>query len=216
LRDQLSSTSTTRTSDGPALGNWTMAAFQQSADEDRQSVTDLLIQVREGAPEAMDRLFSLVYAQLRRIAHRQLQGERPGHTLGTTGLVHEAYLKLVDQSRIDWRGRGHFFAMAARAMRQILVDYARRYQTQRRGGGLQRVELTDGSAVDEQADLVLAVHEALGRLAGVSERLSRVVECRYFAGLTEEETAVALGVTARTVERDWVKAKGWLYQELRG
>jgi RNA polymerase sigma factor (TIGR02999 family) len=203
------------TSDSPGLGDWTMAAFQQSADDDRRSVTDLLLEVRRGNPEAMDRLFSLVYPQLRRIARRQLQGERPGHTLGTTGLVHETYLKLVDQSRIDWQDRGHFFAMAARAMRQILVDYARRYRTQRRGGGLQRVALTDRLAVDEQAELVLAVHEALGRLAGVNERLSRVVECRYFAGLTEEETAVALGVTARTVERDWVKAKGWLYQELR-
>jgi RNA polymerase sigma factor (TIGR02999 family) len=193
-----------------------MAAFQQSADGDRQSVTDLLLQVRQGTPEAMDRLFSVVYAQLRRIAHRQLQGERPGHTLGTTGLVHEAYLKLVDQSRIDWQDRGHFFAMAARAMRQVLVDYARRYRTQRRGGGLQHVALTDGPAVEEQARLVLDVHEALERLAGVSERLSQVVECRYFAGLTVEETAAALGVTTRTVERDWVKAKGWLYQELRG
>jgi len=204
------------TSDSPALGDWTMVAFQQSADPERPSVTDLLLQVREGAPEAMDRLFSLVYLQLRRIAHRQLRGERPGHTLGTTGLVHEAYLKLVDQSRTDWQDRRHFFAMAARAMRQILVDYARRYRTQRRGGGLQRVALTDGSAVEEQAELVLAVQEALGRLAGVNERLNRVVECRYFAGLTDEETAVVLGVTARTVQRDWVKAKGWLYQELRG
>jgi RNA polymerase sigma factor (TIGR02999 family) len=193
-----------------------MAAFPQSADPDRQSVTDLLIQVRQGTPEAIDRLFSLVYPQLRRIAHRQLRGERPGHTLGTTGLVHEAYLKLVDQSRIDWQDQGHFFALAARAMRQILVDYARRYRAQRRGGGMQRITLTDGHAVEEQAELMLAVHEALGRLAGVSERLSRVVECRYFAGLTDDETAVALGVSARTVERDWVKAKGWLYQELRG
>jgi RNA polymerase sigma factor (TIGR02999 family) len=193
-----------------------MAAFQPPADGDRQTITDALLQVRQGTPEALDRLFSLVYAQLRRIAHRQLQGERPGHTLGTTGLVHEAYLKLVDQSRIDWEDRRHFFAAAARAMRQILVDYARRYRTQRRGGGLQRVALNDALAVEEQADLVLAVHEALGRLAGVNERLSRVVECRYFAGLTDEETAVALGMTARTVQRDWVKAKGWLYQELHG
>jgi RNA polymerase sigma factor (TIGR02999 family) len=115
-----------------------MSAFQQSADDDHQSVTDLLLQVRQGTPEAMDRLFSLVYAQLRRIAHRHLQGERPGHTLATTGLVHETYLKLVDQNRIEWRDRGQFFAIAARAMRQILVDYARRYRTQRRGGGLQR------------------------------------------------------------------------------
>jgi RNA polymerase sigma factor (TIGR02999 family) len=192
-----------------------MAASDQAADRARQSITDLLLQARQGSPDAMDRLFPLVYGELRRIAHRQLQGERPGHTLGTTGLVHETYLKLVDQTRVQWRDRGHFFALAARAMRQILVDYARRYRAQRRGGGLRRVPLTDGTAVEEQAELLLAVHEALDRLAAMNERLSKVVECRYFAGLTEEETAVALGVTARTVERDWVKAKGWLYQELR-
>ena len=192
-----------------------MAASDQAAERARPSITDLLLQVRQGSPDAMDRLFPLVYGELRRIAHRQLQGERPGHTLGTTGLVHETYLKLVDQTRIQWRDRGHFFALAARAMRQILVDYARRYRAQRRGGGLRRVSLTDGTAVEEQAELLLAVHEALDRLAVMNERLSQVVECRYFAGLTEEETAVALGVTARTVERDWVKAKGWLYQELR-
>ena len=193
-----------------------MAASEQAADSARQSITDLLLQVRQGAPDAMDRLAPLVYEQLRRIAHRQLQGERPGHTLGTTGLVHEAYLKLVDQTRLEWRDRGHFFALAARVMRQILVDYARRYRAQRRGGGRHRVPLTEAPALEEQTELLLAVHEALQRLAAVNERLSQVVECRYFAGLTEEETAMALGVTARTVERDWVKAKGWLYQELRG
>jgi RNA polymerase sigma factor (TIGR02999 family) len=193
-----------------------MPASDRAADRARQSITDLLIQVRHGAPDAMDRLLPLVYEQLRRIAHRQLGGERPGHTLGTTGLVHETYLKLVDQTRVEWRDRGHFFALAAQAMRRILVDYARRYRAQRRGGGLRRVSLTDGVAVEEQAELLLAVHEASGRLAAVNERLSRVVECRYFAGLTEEETALALGVTVRTVERDWVKARGWLYQELRG
>jgi RNA polymerase sigma factor (TIGR02999 family) len=193
-----------------------MAASGQAADSARQSITDLLLQVRQGAPDAMDRLVPLVYGQLRRMAHRQLQGERPSHTLGTTGLVHEAYLKLVDQTRIEWRDRGHFFALAARVMRQILVDYARRYRAQRRGGGMHRVAFTEGPALEEQTELLLAVHEALRRLATVNERLSQVVECRYFAGLTEEQTAVALGVTARTVERDWVKAKGWLYQELRG
>ena len=165
----------------------------------------------------MDRLFPLVYAELRRIAHRQLQGERPGHTLGTTGLVHETYLKLVDQTRVQWRDRAHFFALASRAMRQILVDYARRYRAQRRGGGTRRVSLNEAIVPDErQAELMLAVHEALERLSAMNERLSRVVECRYFGGLSEEETAVALGVSARTVERDWVKAKGWLYQELQG
>jgi RNA polymerase sigma factor (TIGR02999 family) len=194
-----------------------MTAPEQAMDSPRQSITDLLLQVRQGSPDAMDRLFPLVYGELRRIAHRQLLGERPGHTLGTTGLVHETYLKLVDQTRVQWRDRAHFFALAARAMRQILVDYARRYRAQRRGGGMKRVSLTDAAAAEEkQAELVLGVHEALERLSAMNERLSRIVECRYFAGLTEEETAVTLGVSARTVERDWLKAKGWLYQELHG
>jgi RNA polymerase sigma factor (TIGR02999 family) len=194
-----------------------MTASEQAWDGPRQSITDLLLQVRQGSPDAMDRLFPLVYGELRRIAHRQLLGERPGHTLGTTGLVHETYLKLVDQTRVQWRDRAHFFALASRAMRQILVDYARRYRAQRRGGAMKRVSLTEVAAVEEkQAELVLAVHEALERLSAMNERLSRVVECRYFAGLTEEETAEALGLSARTVERDWLKAKGWLYQELHG
>jgi RNA polymerase sigma factor (TIGR02999 family) len=131
--------------------------------------------------------------------------------------VHETYLKLVDQTRVQWRDRAHFFALAARAMRQILVDYARRYRAQRRGGGMRQVSLAEAPASEEQqAELVLAVHEALERLSAMNHRLSQVVECRYFAGLTEEETALALGVSARTVERDWVKARGWLYQELNG
>ena len=192
-----------------------MAASDQATDSPRQSITDLLIQARQGSPDAMDRLFPLVYSELRRIAHRQLQGERPGHTLGTTGLVHETYLKLVDQTRVQWRDRAHFFALAARAMRQVLVDYARRYRAQRRGGGMKRVSLAEAPGSEEQqAELLLAVHEALERLSLMNHRLSQVVECRYFAGLTEEETAEALGVSARTVERDWVKARGWLYQEL--
>ena len=194
-----------------------MAVPDQVTDDLRPSITDLLLQVRHGNPHAMDLLFPLVYDELRRIAHRQLQGERPGHTLGTTGLVHETYLKLVDQTRVQWQDRRHFFALAARAMRQVLVDYARRYRAQRRGGGLKRVGLTEAIASEEkQADLLLAVHEALERLSSMSPRLSQVVECRYFAGLTDAETAEALGVSARTVERDWVKAKGWLYQELNG
>jgi RNA polymerase sigma factor (TIGR02999 family) len=154
---------------------------------------------------------------LRLIAHRQLQAERPGHTLGTTGLVHETYLRLVDQTRVEWRDRGHFFALAARAMRRILVDYARRYRTLRRGGGLRRVAFEeDDAAIAERGETLLALDEALERLAAVDGRLSRVVECRYFGGLTDEETAEALGVTARTVQRDWVKARRWLYLELHG
>jgi RNA polymerase sigma factor (TIGR02999 family) len=194
-----------------------MAAYERAADRDRQSITDLLLQVRQGEPDAMDRLFPLVYGELRRIAHRQLQGERPGHTLGTTGLVNETYLKLVDQDRVEWRDRGHFFALAARAMRRILVDYARRYRALRRGGGVRPLALReDDAATDERSDTLIALDEALERLSEMNPRLSQVVECRYFGGLTEEETAEALGVTTRTVQRDWAKARGWLFLELRG
>jgi RNA polymerase sigma factor (TIGR02999 family) len=194
-----------------------MAAYERAADRDRQSITDLLLQVRHGKPDAMDRLFPLVYGELRRIAHRQLQGERPGHTLGTTGLVHETYLKLVDQNRVEWRDRGHFFALAARAMRRILVDYARRYRALRRGGGVRPLALhDDDAATDERSDTLIALDEALERLSEMNPRLSQVVECRYFGGFTEEETAEALGMTTRTVQRDWAKARGWLFLELRG
>jgi RNA polymerase sigma factor (TIGR02999 family) len=163
----------------------------------------------------MERLYALVYEELRRIAHRQLRGERPDHTLGTTGLVHETYLKLIDQTRVEWRDRAHFYRVASWAMRRILVDYARRYGALRRGGGLRRVPLDEESALLEREESLLALDEALERLAAVSKRLSQVVECRYFGGLTEAETAEALGVTTRTVQRDWAKARGWLHLELQ-
>jgi RNA polymerase sigma factor (TIGR02999 family) len=179
-------------------------------------ITGLLVAWRAGDRTALDRLFPLVYDELRRIAHRQLGRERPDHTLGTTALVHEAYLKLVDQTRAQLTDRAHFFAVAARAMRRILVDYARRHSAAKRGGAQARVSLDDATLVaDERADTLVALDDALTRLAEVDDRLSRVVECRFFGGLTEEETAEALAVTARTVRRDWVKAKGWLAQELR-
>jgi len=173
----------------------------------------------DGEAEAIDRLFPLVYDQLRRIAHRKLRAERPGHTLDTTGLVHETWLKLVEQTRVEWQDRAHFLRVAARAMRRILVDYARRHRALRRGGALRRISLDEDAAlaaVAERGETLLALDEALVRLGGVSERLARVVECRWFGGLTEEETAEALGVTTRTVQRDWVKARGWLYLELHG
>lgn len=178
-------------------------------------ITTQLLAWRAGEASARESLFPLVYDELRRIAHRQMAGERAGHTLDTTALVHEAYLKLVDQTRADWTDRTHFFAVAANAMRRILVDYARRYRTDKRGGAPVRVSLTDGMLVAEQrADTLLAVDEALTELARIDERLSRVVECRFFAGLTEKETAEVLGVTERTVRRDWTKAKGWLHRTL--
>jgi RNA polymerase sigma-70 factor (ECF subfamily) len=181
-------------------------------------ITDLLLQLRDDRSGAMDRLFPLIYDQLRRIAHHQLQAERPGHTLGTTGLVHEAYLQLVDQTRAEWRDRGHFFRVSSMAMRRILVDYARRYRALRRGGGLDRVPLdqAEEAAIAERGDHLLALEDALTRLAAVDERLSQVVECRYIGELTDDETAEALGMSLRTVQRDWAKARAWLHLELRG
>jgi RNA polymerase sigma factor (TIGR02999 family) len=178
-------------------------------------ITDLLFQVSVGDPSAIDRLLPLVYDELRRMADRALRREHPDHTLGTTGLVHEAYLKLVDQTRAGWRSRAHFYAVAAIAMRRILVDYARRHRRAKRGGGQRPVSLDESVvSLDERAENLVALDEALTRLAELNPRLSRVVECRFFGGLTEEEIAEALGVTARTVKRDWAKARGWLYQEL--
>jgi RNA polymerase sigma factor (TIGR02999 family) len=184
-------------------------------------ITGLLLAWRAGDQEALDQLLPRVYEELRRIAHRRLGHERENHTLGTTALVNEAYLKLVDQSRAQWADRAHFFAVAARVMRRILVDYARRHMAQKRGGATAAVSLDDEAlanatlVADQRADGLLALDDALTRLAELDERLSRVVECRFFGGLTEEETAEALSVTARTVRRDWVKAKGWLHQALR-
>ena len=168
-----------------------------------------------GESNAREALFPLVYEELRRIARRQLRNERIGHTLDTTALVHEAYLKLIDQTRADFTDRAHFFAVASNAMRRILVDYARRYLADKRGGAPRRVSLTDDMLVaEERADTLLAVDESLNELARIDPRLSRVVECRFFGGLTDEETAQVLGVTARTVRRDWTKAKAWLHKML--
>lgn len=192
----------------------------------QHQVTDALLALRE-APDAMDRLMPLVYDELRRVAHRQLRAEPPGHTLSTTGLVHETYLKLVDQTRAQWADRAQFFAVAARAMRRILVDYSRRHRAARRGGPDQRVislaaleaGQPDSLALEfsaaQRADSLLALDEALERLGALSARLAQVVECRFFGGLSEQETAEALGISQRTVAREWVTARGWLYQELR-
>ena len=189
--------------------------------EDPEAITEALCALRGGAPDAMDRLAPLVYEQLKRIARRQLRAEPIGHTLSTTALVHEAYLKLVDQTRADWQDRGHFYAVASGAMRRILVDYARRYRAARRGGDadgapVRPVPLDDTDIpVAERAEALVALDEALERLGRFDDRQARVVECRFFGGLTEEETAAALGISQRTVAREWVTARGWLYQELR-
>ena len=163
----------------------------------------------------MDRLLPLVYDELRRVAHRQLGRERPGHTLSTTALVHEAYLRLVDQTRARWVDRAHFFAVAAGVMRRILVDYARRYRAAKRGGDARHVDLDQVEvSLEDRSEMLINLDEALGRLAELNPRLTQVVEYRFFGGMTEEETAEALGVTDRTVRRDWIKAKAWLSREL--
>jgi RNA polymerase sigma factor (TIGR02999 family) len=179
-------------------------------------ITALLIDLRGGGRHAIDRLLPVVYDELRQVAHRLLLREDAGHTLSTTALVHESYMRLVDQRRVGWSDRAHFLAVAAMAMRRILVDYARKQRASKRGAGESPLPLDDAVALaDERADEMLALNEALAGLAALNERLARVVECRFFGGLTTEETAAALDVTTRTVERDWAKAKSWLYQELR-
>jgi RNA polymerase sigma factor (TIGR02999 family) len=190
----------------------------QGAPDTVPAITGALRALTNGAPGADEELANLVYEPLRAIAIRQLQSERAGHTLETNGLVHEAYITLINQPGANWRDRSHFFAVAARVMRRILVDHARRHRTARRGGDYQVVSLDDthpgAIAAHQRADELLALDEALDRLEQLDPRLSKVVECRFFAGLTEAETAEVLGVTPRTVARDWIKARGWLYREL--
>lgn len=186
-----------------------------------REITEALIALRDRAPAAMDRLIPLVYDQLRRVAHRQLAAEPTGHTLSTTALVHEAYLKLVDQTRTRWQDRAHFFAIASQAMRRVLIDYARRHRALRRGGlpdGTRAAPLSLDAVevpVDLRVDALLALDGALERLGQVDARMARVVECRFFAGMTEAETAAALEVSQRTVAREWAVARGWLHRELR-
>ena len=194
-----------------------------SAAAQSHAITDALAALRAGDTGAMEQLVSLVYEDLARIAHRQLGLEATGHTLSTTALVHEAYLRLVDQTRAQWADRAQFFGIAAHAMRRVLVDHARRHRAARRGGAhrqdisLEALEAGDAAslAAGERADILVAMDEALERLAALDPRQARVVECRFFGGLTEAETAEVLGVTTRTVTRDWVKARGWLYETLR-
>lgn len=159
--------------------------------------------------------FPVIYQELRRLAHRNLQKEPSGHTFATTDLVHEVYLKLLRQTRIEWKSRAHFMAVAATAMRRILVDHARRRQAAKHGGGLQRVQIEAvGIATAERADLVVALDRALDRLRDLDARQAKVVECRFFGGMTMDETAEALDIGLRTAKRDWAKAKSWLYREI--
>ena len=191
------------------------------AEEARIHATEIVASLSGGTAlteATSEELFSLVYEELRRLAQRYMRDERPGHTLQATALVHEAYLKLVDQTRANWRGRTHFFAVAARVMRCVLIDYARGRGREKRGAGWQRITLAEALEPARSGDLsldeVLSLSEALDKLARLDERQAQVVELRFFAGLTVPEVANALGISHRTVECDWTHARAWLRREL--
>jgi RNA polymerase sigma factor (TIGR02999 family) len=179
-----------------------------------KSTTTLLVSGDLTDPVTLDRLVPAIYEELRAMAHRQLAGERPGHTLQTTALVHEAYLRLVDHTGVTTRGRAYFFGAAARAMRQVLVEHARRRGARKRSPGAEAPSLDAGVPVDAFADDLLDLNRALDELATRHPRLARVVECRYFGGLSVEETADALEISPRTVKYDWAMARAWLFREL--
>jgi RNA polymerase sigma factor (TIGR02999 family) len=179
------------------------------------AITQALVALSQGDTGAHDRLFPMVYDALRHLARRELRRERPDHTLSATALVHEAYLKLVQLDRIDWKGRAHFFGVCAPVMRQVLISHARTRNAAKRGSGAAKVPLTDVMAVaDERPDDLLALDEALVRLAELSPRQAKVVEARYFAGMTVEETSEALDLSPATVKREWTAARAWLNREL--
>jgi RNA polymerase sigma-70 factor, ECF subfamily len=189
-------------------------------EPDAGRLTRLLQRHRHGDDEAFDELVSIAYDQLRRVARAQLVRQGTPGTLSPTSLVHEVYVQLKDERGVDWQDRGHFFAISARAMRRILVDHARRRGAKKRGDGMPVFALTElDLPIDQQgdgdhADRILVIDQAVTALGRVQERLARLVECRYFAGLTEEETAEALGVSVRTVQRDWIRARAWLLKTL--
>ncbi len=182
----------------------------------RKDVTDLLLDWGNGNQEALNQLMPLVYDELHRLASRHLRNERPGHTLQTTALVHDAYLKLVDQKNANLQNRVQFFAVASQVMRHILVDYARSRKAFKRGGGYCRLSLDEAVISSEEKDPdLLILNEALNSLAEIDPQQSRVVELRVFGGLTVEDTAEALGISPRTVKREWSMAKAWLHRQIR-
>lgn len=180
-----------------------------------QNITEILHSWSSGNRDAADELFPLVYDELRRLARSYLRQEGSGHTLQPTALVNEAYLRLVDQTRVNWQNRSHFYGIAAQMMRRILIDHARAHATDKRGGAAQRLSLEDANiSVEQDATDLIALDEALTSLAKFDERKSRVVELLYFGGLENKEAAEVLGVSEKTIQRDWKMAKLWLYREL--
>jgi RNA polymerase sigma factor (TIGR02999 family) len=181
----------------------------------QQEVTRLLADWSRGDDAAFAKLTPLIYEELRRIAHRHMGGQRPDHTLQTTALVNEAYLRLADQTNPSWQNRAHFFAVAARAMRQIVVDYAKSQRAQKRGRGALKIELDEGAIVSpEQSQEIIDLHEALERLGTLDSRKAQVVELKFFGGLNYDEMAEVLKISRITVRRDWEFARLWLYTEL--
>lgn len=181
-----------------------------------RDITILLNDACRGNDEAVNRLLPLVYDELRALAARHMQAERSDHTLQPTALAHEAYIRLVGQRQVDWKSRAQFFALSAQAMRRILVDHARRHDSEKRGGGRQRVTLdvAEGADIAQRSLYVLTVDDALNRLATFDVRAARVVELRFFGGLSVDEAAEVMGLSVRTVKRDWMVAKAWLAREL--
>jgi RNA polymerase sigma factor (TIGR02999 family) len=191
-------------------------------DQTRARVTRLLEELQDGKTAVLDELFALLYEELRAIAHRQRRRWQGDDTLDTTALVHEAYLKLVGQARLGVESRAHFFALAAKAMRHLLCSYLRDRSARKRGGGLERLPLDEWKSAspqlmssEESSEILLALDEALRRLERIDPRQSKVVECRFFGGLTIEETATAIGISPRTVRRDWAVAQAWLHREMK-
>ena len=183
--------------------------------QDSHEVTQLLIQWSNGDKAALDKLMPLIYRELRQLARHYMSRERPGHTLQTTALVNEAYMRLVNRKGVHWQNRAHFFAIAAQLMRSILVDHARSHAYAKRGGGAHKIALDDAMAVSQQrAADVVALDDALKRLAEIDPQQSRIVELKFFGGLTIEETAEVLGLSPATIKREWSTAKAWLYHEV--
>jgi RNA polymerase sigma factor (TIGR02999 family) len=185
---------------------------------EKADITQLLVRISKGENNLYDKLYPLIYEEMQQLAFRQMMRQRPDHTLSKTELVHETYLKMIDQTKVNFNNKNHFLAIASRCMRQILIDYARKKHAKKRGGKKKDLTYIDGLFKGRQnkSEELLDIDKALNELEKLNERLAKVVEMRFFGEMTIEETADALGVSKSTVKRDWLKARGWLYKELKG